>query len=311
MSDENPAQHPRRLLTFDSISLVFMVLLTTVMVVGHAALPLWGGGAIDPLMILDGTYQTYGMLHRAALGLRVGADFVPYLGSLLCLALYPPFAALGGTVFAGFAAATLAVQLAWLATLLLLGWTVAGSWRWAGGWALALFALGLLLRQFGAVFTGVYEPGNSLLSLRDSGPVLLALAYALAPARRADAVLAALAGVLLWWSPTAGLGGLVAALTILMARAATGGAPWPRRLAQAAGALALAVGAALLTAAVLSRGDPLGLLRRVFVSTGGTQFWLFIFLDWIGWGKIVSAAISIILVMPLNFVGNKLWSFRG
>ena len=40
------------------------------------------------------------------------------------------------------------------------------------------------------------------------------------------------------------------------------------------------------------------------------QFWLFVFLDWLGWGKIVSQAVSIVLVMPLNFIGNKLWSFR-
>ena len=40
------------------------------------------------------------------------------------------------------------------------------------------------------------------------------------------------------------------------------------------------------------------------------QIWLFVFLDWFGWGKIVSQAIAIILVTPLNFIGNKLWSFR-
>jgi putative flippase GtrA len=40
------------------------------------------------------------------------------------------------------------------------------------------------------------------------------------------------------------------------------------------------------------------------------QFWLFVFLDAIGLGKIVSQAIAILLVMPLNFLGNKLWSFR-
>ena len=40
------------------------------------------------------------------------------------------------------------------------------------------------------------------------------------------------------------------------------------------------------------------------------QFWLFVFLDWIGLGKIVSAAIAVIFVTPLNFIGNKLWSFR-
>jgi putative flippase GtrA len=40
------------------------------------------------------------------------------------------------------------------------------------------------------------------------------------------------------------------------------------------------------------------------------QIWLFVFLDWFGLGKIVSQALAIILVMPLNFLGNKLWSFR-
>jgi putative flippase GtrA len=41
------------------------------------------------------------------------------------------------------------------------------------------------------------------------------------------------------------------------------------------------------------------------------QLWLLVFLDWFGWGKIVSAALAIALVTPLNFLGNKLWSFRG
>jgi putative flippase GtrA len=40
------------------------------------------------------------------------------------------------------------------------------------------------------------------------------------------------------------------------------------------------------------------------------QIWLTVFLDWLGWGKIISQAIAIILVTPLNFLGNKLWSFR-
>jgi putative flippase GtrA len=40
------------------------------------------------------------------------------------------------------------------------------------------------------------------------------------------------------------------------------------------------------------------------------QLWLLVFLDWLGWGKIVSQAIAIVLVMPLNFLGNKLWSFK-
>jgi putative flippase GtrA len=40
------------------------------------------------------------------------------------------------------------------------------------------------------------------------------------------------------------------------------------------------------------------------------QVWLLVFLDWLGWGKIVSQAVAVIMVTPLNFLGNKLWSFR-
>ena len=46
------------------------------------------------------------------------------------------------------------------------------------------------------------------------------------------------------------------------------------------------------------------------VAFAANQLWLFVFLDWFGLGKVVSQAISILLVMPLNFLGNKLWSFR-
>jgi putative flippase GtrA len=54
-------------------------------------------------------------------------------------------------------------------------------------------------------------------------------------------------------------------------------------------------------------------MRFFIVSSlafAANQFWLFVFLDWIGWGTIVSAAVAVIFVTPLNFIGNKLWSFR-
>ena len=41
------------------------------------------------------------------------------------------------------------------------------------------------------------------------------------------------------------------------------------------------------------------------------QLWLAVFLDWLHWGKVVSQALAIVLVTPLNFLGNKLWSFRA
>ena len=43
---------------------------------------------------------------------------------------------------------------------------------------------------------------------------------------------------------------------------------------------------------------------------GVNQLWLTVFLDWLHWGKLVAQAAAIILVTPLNFLGNKLWSFR-
>jgi putative flippase GtrA len=43
---------------------------------------------------------------------------------------------------------------------------------------------------------------------------------------------------------------------------------------------------------------------------GVNQLWLTVFLDWLHWGKLVAQAVAIILVTPLNFLGNKLWSFR-
>jgi putative flippase GtrA len=53
--------------------------------------------------------------------------------------------------------------------------------------------------------------------------------------------------------------------------------------------------------------------RFFAVSTAAllvNQLWLVVFLDLAGLGKIVAQAIAIVLVTPLNFVGNKLWSFR-
>jgi putative flippase GtrA len=53
-------------------------------------------------------------------------------------------------------------------------------------------------------------------------------------------------------------------------------------------------------------------MRFFVVSTAAllvNQLWLFVFLQ-AGLGKIVAQAIAIVFVTPLNFIGNKLWSFR-
>lgn len=45
------------------------------------------------------------------------------------------------------------------------------------------------------------------------------------------------------------------------------------------------------------------------VALGVNQLWLLVFLDWAGLGKLVSQALAIALIVPVNFLGNKLWSF--
>ncbi len=45
------------------------------------------------------------------------------------------------------------------------------------------------------------------------------------------------------------------------------------------------------------------------LALGANQLWLTVLVA-LGAGKIVAQAIAVALVMPINFVGNKLWSFR-
>jgi putative flippase GtrA len=51
-------------------------------------------------------------------------------------------------------------------------------------------------------------------------------------------------------------------------------------------------------------------LAVTLVALAVNQLWLLVFLDWFGWGKIISQALAIALIVPVNFLGNKLWSFR-
>ena len=43
---------------------------------------------------------------------------------------------------------------------------------------------------------------------------------------------------------------------------------------------------------------------------GLNQLWLVLFVDVLHWREVLSQAIAIVLVTPVNFIGNKLWSFR-
>ena len=46
------------------------------------------------------------------------------------------------------------------------------------------------------------------------------------------------------------------------------------------------------------------------VALGVNQLWLLLFLDVLALGKVMSQALAVALIVPVNFLGNKLWSFR-
>jgi putative flippase GtrA len=61
------------------------------------------------------------------------------------------------------------------------------------------------------------------------------------------------------------------------------------------------------------RGDVYGQGIRFFIVSVialGANLAILHLLITAGLGKILAQAIAIVLVMPLNFIGNKLWSFR-
>jgi putative flippase GtrA len=51
-----------------------------------------------------------------------------------------------------------------------------------------------------------------------------------------------------------------------------------------------------------------------FFTVAGTVYFanlgVLTLLVWLGVGEIVAQAVAIVVVTPLNFLGNKLWSFR-
>lgn len=57
-------------------------------------------------------------------------------------------------------------------------------------------------------------------------------------------------------------------------------------------------------------GQGIRYLVVTLVALAVNQLWLLVFLDWFGWGKVLSQALAIALIVPVNFLGNKLWSFR-
>lgn len=249
-------------------------------------LGLAGLGVVMPLQVLDGTYQTFGMLDRLVHGDLPGVDQVPYLGVLLCYALGLLFVLFGRTIFAAYAASQLAVMVAWFACLWLLAWACgrqrSAARRFAALLFLATFAVHLLIKLTPGValdadpFLFAFEPGVSMIYLREAASILAVAATAwITDAHRRRQALAAAAGVLLFWSPAAGLATLLVTGATIMAGEIAERRSSRSFLVRSAGYLAIVCLAAAAASTVLSGGHPVRLFNKIFLDTGGNQFWFF------------------------------------
>lgn len=255
-----------------------------------------GLGWVKPLVTVDGTYQTFAMLDRLSNGVLPGVDFVPYLGVLLCYVLAPAFWLLGQSIFAAFAAAQLLVQAAWFGTCVVLLWATGFSRRNAVVLGALVYSVLLVLSFAGGFLTVAYRAGQSLMFLRDSAALLVVLA--MLPARRAALrrlIIAAGSGVMLFWSPSAGVALLLTGAMVL-ALGSVRDVGLRRGALLTAGLIGTALLAALLTAAILSGGAPLWLIDKVFLGTGQTQFWFFG--SFSGSDRVLRLSDAVLLVAP-------------
>ena len=253
------------------ISLLCAAFLTIASIAGSQA----GIGWVKPLVTVDGTYQTFAMLNRLSDGNLPGRDNVPYLGVIMCYALAPIFFLMGKTIFAAFAAAQLAVLLAWFGTCTALLWAVDFSRRQALSMGAAFFSVLFVVSAATGIAMTSYRAGQSMILLRESSGLILALAMLCmhSDARR-RVVIAVGSGILLFWSPSSGVATLLAGLGIIgLGLFKQHGLR--RGLLALSGYAGVAIMSALATATILSAGAPLWLIQKVFLNASQTQFWFF------------------------------------
>lgn len=254
---------------------------------GPLALGLAGFGIVQPLMVFDGTYQTFGMLDRLVHFDLPGIRHVPYLGVLLCYALAPFYIVLGHSIYAAYAAAQVLVMLSWLACLWAMIWAIGRPSREARYLACLLFvlyfALYLALRLVpniplnASLIKVIYEPAASLIYAREAVSVFLALAIVRIPSPRSRRrAMAVGAGILLFWSPSSGLATLLVASAIQLCGEWIDSPNWRVGVARGLGNLGLTVLAGFGAAFILSGGHPVVLFSRVFLDAAGNQFWFFL-----------------------------------
>lgn len=240
----------------------------------------------NPLVTIDGTYQTFGMLDRLRQFDLPGVRQVPYLGILICYCLAPIYFLLGGTIFAAAAAAQIMVQLSWFLTLAVMCWAAGCSRRLALQIAGTFFLFFLFvflfsfttdhLKTVNNLFATAYAPGASLFYLREAAPLGLVLATShLVDDHRRRQVIAVLAGVFLFWSAAAGVALLVTVTVVQAIGECREPRHWYRNGAVAATNVLLTAISAGLTALVLSGGHPIRLIKRMFIDTASNQFWFF------------------------------------
>jgi hypothetical protein len=216
----------------------------------------------------DGPFQTFNPLRRIAAGQHGGHDFQFFHGLGIPYVLYPIYALGGKTIFSA-ELSRYSVSLAFF-LIALLAILYAASRN-----VLATIIGAAALLPLSNQYEALYIPGNSLLGVRSTVPVLFAAALIL-PMRRAVRVIvtAVLIAVALFLGTEHGLA-LIAAFGVMQLLSAWKHRSFHQLLDAVAGIAAGACGYVLILIAI---GGPAGCrnaLRFAFRSLPADQFWYF------------------------------------
>lgn len=248
-----------------------------------------GGGWLKIVDTSDGTYQTFGALHRMLAGELPGIHQYPYLGHILTYSLFPLFWAMGGTAFAAFASAQ--------AMTLVVFWALCVIISWIFGFRRpAAFAIGTTIftafviadMAFPSGLTLFIRPGASIIGYREACAIIVA-AFAIWAVGRCGSVdltrkftgripqwacLSAFGGVMLSWSNAAGLATAISlGLAILLNLVRIQGLQ--KGLVTSALAAFTMIASSLAFITLLSAGNPTQYIEQNYLLMGSAQFWFF------------------------------------
>ncbi len=225
----------------------------------------------------DGTFQLYNPLSRIHSGQTVGGDFPFFHGVGVPFIHLPLFELLGHNLFAAEAAKWFMSPFIFLISSFLFFWAYLRNWRYA---TIATAGFTMLA----VPYIDVVYPGNSLVGIRSTMPILVAAFILWKPALNIlikgenvslyYPVLALLFALAVALGTEQGLAAIVAYLVIELIRVYRRYAPLLALLKTFVKGVAIAIGV-LLVLSLLTAGNAIDALHYALVSVAKDQGWYF------------------------------------